>query len=91
MTDVQRDYVARLGEARIATVASKMPLRGQMGPIEWLDVLARELDGLHLPGAMPLTSVIVDRKKDYERAVKREIELVENEMGVFNEISDATS
>lgn len=82
MTDIARDYVARLGEARIATVASKMPLRGQMAPMEWLDVLAKELDGLQLPGVMPLTSVIVDRKKDYGSAVRREMELVEIELGI---------
>lgn len=82
MTDVQHDYVARLGEARIAAVASKMPLRGQMAPIEWLEVLAKELDRLHLPGVMPLTSVTVDRKKDYGKAVRREIELVEIELGI---------
>lgn len=82
MTDVQCDYVAHLREARIAAVASKMPLRGQMAPMEWLDVLAKELDGLHLPGVLPSTSVIIDRKKDYGRAVKREIELVEIELGI---------
>ena len=82
MTDIARDYVARLGESRIATVASKMPVRGQMAPMEWLDVLAKELDGLQLPGVMPLTSVIVDRKKDYGSAVRREMELVEIELGM---------
>jgi len=82
LTDIQRDYVARLGEARIAAVASKTPLRGQLSPIDWLDVLTRELDGLHIPGATPQTAVIVDRKRDYERAVRREIGLVEVELGI---------
>lgn len=84
ITDIQSDYIARLGHARVSAIASKLPARGPRSAIAWLELLSKELEEvwLHHPGAMPLTPVIIARKKDYERAVQREIQLVEIELGM---------
>jgi len=77
MTVLQQDYISRLGNARIAAVTSRLPLRGNKSSQLWLQILQKELNGIweQRPGDQPQTAVVMDRKADYEKAVLREIEV----------------
>ena len=82
MTVLQQDYISRLGNARIAAVTSRLPLRGKKSSQLWLQILQKELNGIweQRPGDQPQTAVVMDRKADYEKAVLREIEVALLEM-----------
>lgn len=81
ITDLQRRYIAMLGEARMNAVATRIPPRGSKSTRRWLKLLREMLEDIwkNQPGQMPLTPMIVARKQDYERAVNREIAMVMTE------------
>ena len=82
MTDELRDFIARLGETRIATIASRLPFRGNKSAKTWLQILQNEMVGIweQRPGDQAQTPVVMDRKADYEKAVQREIQAVMQEI-----------
>lgn len=82
MTGQERHYIFLLGEARIAAAASQLPARNGMGVREWLRELGLTFASIwrRKPGDMELTPLVVARKRDFETAVEREIELAKREM-----------
>lgn len=81
MTDQEHEYISLLGEARITTVATQMPARGNMSKGKWLAELGRTLRSIWKTGSggMGFSPVVVARKMDFEKAVQREIEMTSQE------------
>ena len=85
MTAQEHSYIHKLGDARVNAAASQLPVRGNVGKGKWLTELARTLrnvwrtgpDGK--PGSFP--PVVVARKKDFVKAIEREMARVKSREG----------
>ena len=86
MTDQEQSYIHKLGDARVDAAASQLPFRGNLGKGKWLAELARTLRNVWRtwPDGKPgyFHPVVAARKRDFEKAIEREIALVESREGL---------
>lgn len=75
--------LAYLQEMRVGAAASQIPPRGRSGLEQWLEVLRREYRDVWRVkvGERRRTQSVLARKRDYEMAVQREIENVQQTEG----------
>lgn len=83
MTDQERTYISLLAEARVNAAATQIPPRGNLSRSRWLEKLRGTLTGIWRldVGQTGFPPLIVARKSDFERAVRRELEVVEQGRG----------
>lgn len=75
MTTQEHQYISLLAEARVNAAATQMPARGNLSKGKWVAELTRTLRGIWEgePQGTGFSAVVVARKMDFEKAVKREI------------------
>ena len=80
MTTQERRYISLLAEARVDAAATQMMARGNLPKGKWVAELTRTLRGIWEgePEGTGFSAVVVARKMDFEKAVKREIASVTN-------------
>ena len=81
LTPTQAAYITMLQQARVNAAASQLPYRGQKGKGAWLRQLEEVLEKIWVlrPGQTGFSEEVVARKKDFEKAVLGEIEMVRME------------
>ena len=83
MTAHEYNYISLLGEARVNAAATQMPARNGMSKQKWLAELGRTQRGIWKtgPGGVQgyYSPVVAARKQDFDKAIQREIEFVEQE------------
>ncbi|MCJ1450909.1 hypothetical protein MMC28_001243 [Mycoblastus sanguinarius] len=77
VADHHRQYLAAMGDARVQTASTQLPIRRKLGRTKWLRELEKTKDSIWKiqRGQVQFTPVIIARKQDFEKAVDREIEM----------------